>query len=226
MTAAYDQLRALASDPGRLRWPAQLSRTDVGQEKERKHHPAAVLILFGVRDDAAGAVDNATPLDLDILLLARANTLRHHPGQVSFPGGRLDPGDAGSVAAALREAVEETGLDPAGVEILGELPPAPLAVSGHIVTPVLSWWTRPTPVTAVDQQESAEVFRVPVADLIDPANRCTAVARRRIHTPAFTVQAARKDHLIWGFTAMILDTLLAALGWSVPWDAARIVPVE
>ena len=85
--------------------------------------PAAVLILFGVLDalpSAHEAQDAAVSRDLDVLLLARATTLRAHPGQVAFPGGRLDPGDDGPVAAALREANEETGLDPAGDLLLLE----------------------------------------------------------------------------------------------------------
>jgi hypothetical protein len=94
-----------------------------------------------------------------------------------------------------------------------------------MVTPVLAWWARPAPVTAVDHRESAEVFRVPVADLTDPANRRTAVARERFTTPAFTIRAAGKSYLIWGFTAMILDGLLEALGWSLPWDTTRTVAV-
>ena len=94
--------------------------------------PAAILILFGVLDglpsDSEAQAD-AVSRDLDVLLLSRATTLRAHPGQVAFPGGRIDPGDDGSVAAALREAREETGLDPAGVDVLGTLPPVPLAFS-------------------------------------------------------------------------------------------------
>src|SRR4051794_18620492 len=86
--------------------------------------PAAVLILFGVLDSVSSARDaqaDAVTRDLDLLLLARASTLRSHPGQVAFPGGRVDPGDDGPITTALREAQEETGLDPAGVEVLGPL---------------------------------------------------------------------------------------------------------
>ncbi|MCR2783936.1 MULTISPECIES: CoA pyrophosphatase [unclassified Microbacterium] len=193
---------------------------------------AAVLILFGVLDSspsAHDAQDAAVSRDLDVLLLARATTLRAHPGQVAFPGGRIDPGDGGPVAAALREAQEETGLDPAGVEVLGPLENIPLAFSRHLVTPVLGWWRHPSPVHAVDQAESADVFRAPVADLLNPANRGMTVIHRdgaEYRSVAFHVPNADGVHLVWGFTAMVLDALFDRLGWTEPWDATRELPLE
>jgi len=194
--------------------------------------PAAVLILFGVLDatpSERAAADTAVSRDLDVLLLARAATLRSHPGQVAFPGGRVDPGDDGPVAAALREAQEETGLDPAGVEVLGALETIPLAFSRHLVTPVLGWWRRPSPVRVVDEGESADVFRAPVADLLSPANRGVTVLRnggREMRGPAFHVGRGPEAHLVWGFTAMVLDVLFDRLGWTEPWDATRELPLE
>ncbi len=138
-------------------------------------------MLFGVLDRTPSERPAAAPAvhrDLDVLLLARASTLRSHPGEVAFPGGRVDPGDPDTVSAALREAREETGLDPSGVEVLGTLPAVPLAHSNHLVRPVLGWWREPTPVRVVDERESAAVFRTPVADLLDPANRGVTVLRR------------------------------------------------
>jgi 8-oxo-dGTP pyrophosphatase MutT (NUDIX family) len=183
-----------------------------------------VLVLFGPLDDAPARTDRpAVARDLDVLLTRRSPTLRHHPGQVSFPGGGIDPEDAGPEAAALREAAEEAGVDPSGVRVLGTLPPLPVAVSRNLVTPVLAWWTRPSEVAATDPAETVDVFRVPVADLVDPANRVTAVVRhggREHRGPAFTVQ----DVLVWGFTAHVLDRLLDALGWAEPWDTGRTVP--
>ncbi|GAA1995467.1 CoA pyrophosphatase [Microbacterium pumilum] len=193
--------------------------------------PAAVLILFGVLDSLQSGHDadaNAVSRDLDVLLLARASTLRSHPGQVAFPGGRVDPEDDGPVAAALREAEEETGLDPEGVEVLGTLDSIPLAYSQHVVTPVLAWWRHPSPVRVVDTAESADVFRAPVGDLLNPANRGSTVIRRdgqEWRGPGFLVAHATGEHLVWGFTGLLLDGLFDRLGWTEPWDAARELPL-
>ena len=184
--------------------------------------PSAVLILVGSLDDVPGHHDAAgVHPHVDVLLTQRAATLRQHAGQIAFPGGRVDPEDADVVATALREAQEETGLDPDGVEVLGVLPPVPVVVSGHVVHPVIGWWRDPSRVAVVDHAEAAAVFRMPVADLVDPANRCR-VARpggRRGETPGFLVE----DRLVWGFTAALLDRLLALLGWDVPWDGTRVI---
>lgn len=193
---------------------------------------AAVLILFGVLDDlpsAHDAQDSAVSRDLDVLLLSRAETLRSHAGQVAFPGGRVDPGDASPIAAALREAVEETGLDAAGVEVLGRLDDIPLAYSRHVVSPVLAWWRHPSPVHVVDEAESSDVFRAPVADLLDPANRGVTVIRRdgqEWRGPGFLVGDGDGAHLVWGFTGMVLDGLFDRLGWTEPWDDTRELPLE
>ena len=137
-------------------------------------------------------------------------------------------GDDGPVAAALREARAETGLDPAGVEVLGELVRIPLAFSQHMVTPVLAWWRHPSPVRVVDEAESADVFRAPVADLLNPANRGVTVIRRggqEWRRPGFLVRHATGEHLVWGFTGMVLDALFDRLGWSEPWDEEHELPL-
>ncbi|WP_455353769.1 NUDIX hydrolase [Streptomyces sp. SYSU K217416] len=177
---------------------------------------SAVLILFG--EGAAGP---------ELLLMERASSLRSHAGQPSFPGGALDPedgdpGTTGPLRAALREAQEETGLDPAGVQLFGVLPRLYIPVSGFVVTPVLGWWREPTPVGVVDPAETARVFTVPVADLTDPDNRVTCVHPRGHQGPAFLVESA----LVWGFTAGLIDRILYFAGWERPWDRAKQVPLD
>ena len=194
--------------------PLQLSRFLPPENGSGRQ--SAVLILFGDGPDGP-----------ELLLMERAGSLRSHAGQPSFPGGALDPEDGdpqtdGPLRAALREAEEETGLDPAGVQLFGVLPKLYIPVSGFVVTPVLGWWRRPTPVRVVDPNETARVFTVPVADLTDPANRATAVHPRGYAGPAFLVESA----LVWGFTAGVIDRLLHYSGWERPWDREKQVPLD
>jgi 8-oxo-dGTP pyrophosphatase MutT (NUDIX family) len=177
---------------------------------------SAVLILFGEGERGP-----------ELLLMERASSLRSHPGQPSFPGGSLDPEDGdpattGPLRAALREAREETGLDPSGVQLFGVLPKLYIPVSGFVVTPVLGWWHTPSPVGAVDLAETARVFPAPVADLTDPANRLTAVHPSGYHGPSFLIAST----LVWGFTAGVIDRLLHFAGWERPWDPSRQVPFD
>jgi 8-oxo-dGTP pyrophosphatase MutT (NUDIX family) len=174
---------------------------------------SAVLVLFG-----------EGPHGPDVLLIERSAHLRSHAGQPAFPGGGIDPDDDGPVGAALREAQEETGLDPAGVEVLATLADLWVPPSGNLVTPVLAWWREPSDVVAADRREVAAVARVPIADLSDPANRLTISHPSGRMGPAFEVA----DMLVWGFTAAILDRLLALAGWERPWDRDRLaeLPAE
>ncbi|PZR53827.1 coenzyme A pyrophosphatase [Xylanimonas oleitrophica] len=220
-SSARAQLARLAADPTFPGpWPHARGTLDAGAR------PAAVLVLFGVLDGLPADHDAqalAVSHDLDVLLLRRATTLRSHAGQVAFPGGRLEAGES-VVEGALREAEEETGLDVGGVEVLGTLAPLPMPASNHVVTPVVAWWARPTPVGVVDVAESAHVFRAPVADLIDPANRYTSVLRHAGQTwrgPAWLVTVAGVEHLVWGFTAGVLDAMFTHLGWTEDWDRSR-----
>lgn len=214
---ARAQLLAAASNG----WGGQIP--ELANPAAARH--AAVLVLFGVLDRIpAATADAAVARDLDVLLQRRASTLSSHPGQVSFPGGRREAGDADPAATAMREAEEETGLDPTGVEVLATLPELPLAASNHRVTPVLGWWTKPSQVAAVDHAETVEVFRVPVAQLLDPANRYTSVVSWEnvgFRSPAFDIEGT----IVWGFTATVLDRIFDAAGWTVPWDAAVERPV-
>ncbi len=168
---------------------------------------SAILLLFGEGPDGP-----------DILLIERSHTLRSHAGQPAFPGGRIDPGDAGPVAAALREAEEETGVDPAGVEVFGRLPDLYVPPSGYLVTPVLGWWRKPSEVGVVDEAEVASVHRVPLSDLLDPANRLRVRHPAGFIGPAFAVAGL----IVWGFTGNVLDKLFSLTGWEQPWDRSRV----
>ena len=172
--------------------------------------PAGVLVLFG--EAASGP---------DLLFIERSSSLRNHPGQVAFPGGRLEDSDADLVAAALREAEEETGLDPSGVEVFGELEPLGLSVSDFRVTPVLGWWRRPSSVGVVDAGEVAAVQRVPIAELTNADNRYLMVHPTGHRGPGFVIDGL----LIWGFTAYVVDSILTRGGWQRPWDQERTMAV-
>jgi 8-oxo-dGTP pyrophosphatase MutT (NUDIX family) len=182
--------------PARLRPPA------------RGGKPSAVLILFG-----------AGPGGPDLLFIQRSARLRLHAGQPAFPGGSIDAEDEGPVAAALREAAEEVGVEPAGVEVVGTLPELYIERTGFRVVPVLAWWRHPSAVAPVDSGEVAAVERVSVAELADPAVRLMVRLRGRPAGPAFRVRGM----LVWGFTAALVDRLLALGGWAGPWDTSRVV---
>lgn len=171
----------------------------------------AVLVLFGDIDQGP-----------EVLLTERSHVMRSQPGHVSFPGGGIDPGET-PVQAALREAKEETGLDPTGVEVFGSLPRLLLPPADYAVAPVLGWWRTPSPVGVVDPGEVHEVYRVPVDYLLDAANRVTvrhpAGAYR---SPGFLIG---DGVVLWGFTAGILSRLFDYVGWTRPWDAGRTVAV-
>jgi len=169
---------------------------------------AAVLILLGEQETHGP----------DVLLQLRADRGGAHSGQVAFPGGSSEPYDDGPVATALREAVEETGLDPAGVRPLALLPRLHIPVSGFHVTPVLAHWEKPSRVWAVDLAESAAVARAPLSELADPANRFTLRHPSGFTSPAFALPGM----LVWGFTAALLTLLLEIGGWARPWDGSDI----
>lgn len=175
-------------------------RTSVGPDARQ----SAVLMLFGPHADGGE----------DLVLTQRADDLRKHPGQVSFPGGGVEEQDVSLTATALREAREEIGLLPDGVNVLGELAPIPLNVTNFVVNPVLAWWREPCQISALDPLEVARVARIPVKELVNPDNRFTATHPRGYAGPAFEVD----DMYIWGFTAFVVDAVLTAGGQAVEWD--------
>lgn len=169
---------------------------------------SAVLVLFGEQPDSGP----------DILVLQRAATMRNHAGQPAFPGGAVDPTDIDTIACALREAEEEVGLDPATVEVVATLPTLWIPVSNFLVTPVVAWWRSPHPVGPADPAEVARVERLPIRDLVDPANRL------RIRHPSGWIGPAFRIHdmLVWGFTAGVVSTLLELGGWAIEWPTDRV----
>jgi 8-oxo-dGTP pyrophosphatase MutT (NUDIX family) len=175
---------------------------------------AAVLVLFsGPPDAPAGAV----PDDADLLVTVRASTLRHHAGQAAFPGGAADPGDTGPVHTALREANEETGVDPGRLRPLCTLERMFIPPSGFHVVPVLAYSQDPGPVAVVDESETAIVARVPVRAFINPENRIMVYRKeraRRFAGPAFLLN----EMLVWGFTGQVISAMLDVAGWAKPWN--------
>jgi len=205
------------SDAGAPGWLRDLAAAAVTMDVPRVARPpasggrsSAVLVLFG-----AGPGGNDDP---DLLYIQRNEGLRRHSGQPAFPGGRIEESDDSPVAAALREAVEETGLDPAGVDVLAALPEMFISRSEFRVVPVLAWWRRPSAVRPVDIGEVAAVERISVAHLADPRNRLMMRYPSGHGGPAFRAGSM----LIWGFTAMLTDRLLALGGFERPWDAATV----
>ena len=170
----------------------------------------AVLMLFGDGPDGG-----------ELLLTERAHDMRSHPGQVSFPGGSIDPGET-AVEAALREAQEEVGLDPASVEVFGRLPQLWLPPSNFAVTPILGWSRDPGATSIVSAAEVHAIHHAPIAELLDPEHRIQ-VRHPRIgyESPGFLI-GPDKDVILWGFTGGIIARLFDFLGWTRPWDQSRV----
>jgi 8-oxo-dGTP pyrophosphatase MutT (NUDIX family) len=197
-----DWLRKLADAAG------QMEVNPLIQPPASGGRASAVLVLFGGEPD-----------DPDLLFIQRSADLRLHAGQPAFPGGAIDAADGGPVAAALREAAEEVGVDPDGVDVVGTLPELFIPRTGFRVVPVLAWWRQPCAVAPVDLAEVAAVERVSVSELADPATRVMVKGPGGFLSPAFRV----KGMLIWGFTAVLVDRLLALAGWDRPWDTAKVI---
>ena len=161
--------------------------------------PAAVLVPLVERADG-----------LTVLLTQRASQLKNHAGQISFPGGRVEPQDAGPREAALREAQEEIGLDARFVSVIGYLPDH-ILLSGFLVTPVVAF-VQPGFELLLDAQEVQDTFEVPLTHLFEPANHRSS--RRRLaegndDVEVWDIQYEGRN--IWGATAGILVNLAEVL---------------
>jgi len=193
-------LRQRFSDP--RPWVPELqSDAASGPGSTEPRTPAAVLIPLIRHDDRLG-----------VLLTQRARHLQAHAGQISFPGGRIEPSDHGPVEAALREAAEETGLGIERIELLGRLP-VYLTVTRFEVTPVVGMIAAPIAVQ-LDASEVEEAFEVPLAFLMDPANHqrrvvTTGGVRRFVYTIPY--QDGLRERMIWGVTAAIVRNLYSYL---------------
>lgn len=160
--------------------------------------PASVLLLF----DPSSA-------RLPLLFMLRSSDLRHHAGQIAFPGGGREAGDDDVIATALREAHEEVGIDPANIDVIGVLPAFDTAVSNRWLTPVVAlqrdaWAMRPDPI------EVAELFRVDLAALLDAPHEMRTFEREGVARDVHFYTA--DGHVIWGVTGAIVHELLRRLG--------------
>jgi len=197
MTLA-ERLR-IALDAAHAEGPILLAGDHFDFDPEIAGNPAAVLIAV---------TDRAEP---GVILTQRTETLRRHPGQVAFPGGRIDPGDDGPVGAALREAEEEIALPASMVEVIGT---ADLyrTVTGYEVTPVVGV-VPPDLALVPAEAEVAAVFEVPLAFLLDSANHVEATAHYQGRERRY-YEILWGERRIWGATAAMLVNLSRRLRWT------------
>ena len=175
-----------------------------GDHPELDARDAADLVSAAV---LVPVTDRAEP---GVILTRRTDTMRRHAGQVAFPGGRVDPEDADTVVAALREAEEEVGLPRSAVEVAG-LADRYRTVTGYEVTPVVGVVPPDLPLPP-HEVEVASVFEVPLAFLLDPANQVRGSAEWRGERRDYW-QITYGDHRIWGATAAMIVNLSRRLRW-------------
>ena len=199
MTLAGDlRIRLTASAADSVPYAGDLRRTDDAAQG------VAAAVLIAITDRPAPG----------LILTQRPDTMRAHAGQVAFPGGRVDPGDADAIAAALREAEEEVALPPSAVTVIGTLAPY-RTITGYDIVPVLGVVAPDLPLVPHDAEVSA-VFEVPLAFVFDRARHVERRIdlqgdERRFIEMHWDDGAARRH--IWGATAAMLVNLAVRLGW-------------
>ena len=197
MTALFDRLQRLFDEGHGVELPCLLNQ---GQFAPPEIRPAAVLIAV---------TDRAEP---GVILTHRPADMRAHPGQVAFPGGKLDPGED-AVQAALREAHEELAINPSDVRIIGASDRF-VTGTGYDVTPVLGLVPADLPIVP-NPREVAAWFEAPLGFVLDPANHAHKqkewFGRMRPY-----IEIEWQGHVIWGITAAILANLARRLAWQGP----------
>ena len=184
------------SDDFEDRLAAVLAKHPPGREIVDDAREAAVLIpVVGGRSPS-------------LIFTVRTDTLPSHKGQISFPGGSIDPVDASPEAGALREGEEEIGLEPSKVRVLGELDSFPTFVSGYVVSPFVGWLDEEPHLTP-NPGEVAEILMVPLAELVEDI-RAEAGFEHAVRT--YPTEAwVWNDRVIWGVTARIIRQFLERL---------------
>lgn len=202
MSSSFEELADRLADPG-------LTRLLTPERRPEGATRAAVLLLLSDTDEP------------DLLFTERSPYLRRHAGQISFPGGGYEDGDADAAATALRETHEEVGLEPEQITVIGQLPDTRLPVSSFDVAPVVGVWSGTAQLHLASPNEVAALHRWTIADLVAPANRLTALHPGGTRGPAWQFG----ESFLWGFTAFLTDALLDLGGWTQPWDRSREVVV-
>lgn len=209
MTAALAQPVPFSAADFRSRARREIADEGISYGDHRLNPDLAGLILRDDLRDAAvliAAVERGAASTL--LLTKRNERLRDHSGQIAFPGGRIDPGDACAEAAALREAQEEIGLDPAAIEVVGRMPDY-ITGSGYRVSPVLGV-VHPPVALSLNRDEVDTAFEVPLSFLMDPANHGQESRIWNERERVFYVMPW-EAHRIWGITAGIIRNLYERL---------------
>nr|WP_136252362.1 CoA pyrophosphatase [Ningiella ruwaisensis] len=174
-----------------------LVERDAGEPFPQSKRPAAVLICLNPTDDG-----------LKVIFTRRATHLKHHAGQISFPGGKAENDDMGIVHTAYREAQEEIGIAPEHLSLIGQLPPY-RTISGFAVTPIVAKHKLGVNVPddlIIDKNEVGEVFEVPLAYLMNKKNYFVHhIHRGELHFPVYYVY--HENHVIWGATAGMMAHL-------------------